>query len=228
MKNNYILHTLLSAIICLGFNTSNITAQQQMLQGKLDFMVKVPEKQIFDIAKKENKPILIYIHSPSCITGKKFAREILNHPQMKSWLKKKYVSMNADVNSEIGKDAARKHKVLITPAVFLYSPDNFLSYQCKLDADTADMLNQFNAFTVACAMLQQVKLLQTTSKLSEKQALRKIGESYATRDFKLDRNADVNQKLAARTLNIKFFEELEASYKETWAKLEAAPANEKK
>lgn len=204
-------------VFVLCGSLSTLFAQKQVIQGKLEYMISEPSEAIFEIAKRENKPVLIYIHSQSCMSSKKFSREIMNHYKVKAFLKKKYVCMNADVSSKIGQHMASKHGVLITPMLFVYSPGKEISYQCNLEIDTFEMMKQFRAFVTACNLLDQVKMKKKTSDMSEKQIIKEIGVSYAIHDYKKDPNiADITSAIYNRTLDLPYFKEFELGYREEW------------
>ncbi|MBI3233061.1 MAG: thioredoxin family protein [Bacteroidetes bacterium] len=207
----------LAIVLKVGAN-----AQQQMVQGKLEYMMKESQDKVFEVAKAENKPVLIYIHSQTCFSSKKFSREIMNHEKVKTIVRKKYVCMNADVATTFGKQMAAKHNILLMPALVLYSPDKGIMFQCKLQLDTFEMMTQFRSFISACNLLEQVKMQQSTSDKSQKEIIRQIGRSYAMKDFQRDKNGEVSQRVTLRTLNIEFFKDFEIGYKEEYETLLAS------
>lgn len=146
----------------------------------------------------------------------------MNHDKVKGMIKKRYICMNADVSTKFGKQMASKHGVLLMPALYLYSPDKGIMYQCKLEVDTFEMMSQFRSFVTACNLLDQVKLQQKTANLSEKEIIRQIGRSYAIKDFKRDNAGEIAQRVSIRTLNINFFKEFEVGYREEWDVLVAS------
>jgi len=218
MKHTTLIKLFFTLAILVTVSYKGI-AQQQTVQGKLEYMIKESQDRIFEIAQAENKPVLIYIHSQTCFSSKKFSREIMNHDQVKSLIKKKYICMNADVATTFGKQMASKHTVLLMPALVLYSPDKGIMYQCKLKVDTSDMMSQFRSFITACNLLDQVRSQQKTSSLSQSQIIRQIGRSYALKDFQNDRNVEINQRVSVRTLNMSFFKEFETGYREEYETL---------
>lgn len=208
--------------LLLIFSTINAEAQTSMVQGKLEYMLKESSDRVFEIAKKENKPVLVYVNSQSCFTSKKFSREVMNQPKVKSLLHKKFICMNADISTGFGKQIANKYGVLMTPALFLFSPDKEISFHSKLEMDTAVMLSQFRGFLTAFNLLTQVKMQLKTTKKSEKEIIKEIGRSYASTDFKKDHSVDPSQKITAKTLNIDYFKEFEEGYLEEWRLLQEA------
>ncbi len=227
---NFIRTLTLSVTLAFGVTVCSIqetAAQQQQVQGKLEYMMKESQDKVFEQAKAENKPVLIFIHSQTCFSSKKFSREIMNHEKVKGLIKKRYVSMNADVSSPFGREMASKHKVLMMPALILYSPDKGIMFQCKLANDTFEMLNQFRSFVTACNLLDQVRMQQKTADKSEKEIIRQIGRSYALKDFQRDKTGDISQRVALRTLDLPFFKEFEVGYREEWETLLASNGKHK-
>lgn len=224
MKNfiNQILLAILFSLAIIVTNTYESSAQQQLVQGKLEYMMKESQEKVFEIAQTENKPVLIYIHSQTCLSSKKFSREIMNHVKVKGMIRNRYICMNGDVSTKYGKQMAAKHGVLIMPALYLFSPDKSIMFQCKLEVDTFEMLSQFRSFISACNIVDQVKFQQKTSSLSEKEIIRQIGRSYAIKDFKTNNAGEIAQRVSIRTLNINFLKEFEVGYREEWKVLLAS------
>lgn len=217
MKKTFTIQ-LFAMVICLAGMLNISFAQQPAVQGKLEYMMQESSDKVFEIAQKENKPVLIYIHSQSCFSSKKFSREIMNNSKVKALIRKKYICMNADVSSKIGQQMASKFGVLMMPGLFLVTPDRGIEYQCKLSVDTFDMMTQFRSFITVCNLQEQVKMQKSTSELSEKEIIRQIGRSYAMKDYQKDKTSTIGLTLrvTTRTLNIPFFKEFEIGYMEEW------------
>ncbi len=206
---------------------NNSSAQAPAVQGNLSYMIKEPQEKIFEIAKAERKPVLMYIHSQTCFSSRKFSRDVMNHEKVKSLVRKRFVCMNADVSSKFGNSMAIKHNILMMPAIVLYSPDKGIMFQCHLKIDTFEMMTQFRAFVSACNLMEQVALNQATTNLNEKESLNAIGRSYADKDFKRDINGSPEDRIKLRTLNIAYFKEFEEGYKEEWDAMLASNGKKK-
>ncbi len=209
------IKTATGTALFIGMAAST-NAQSSSVQNKLEYMIGESPERIFDIAKAERKPVLMYIHSQTCYSSRKFSRDIMNHEKVKNLVRKRFVCMNADVATKFGNSMAIKHKILIMPAIVLYSPDKGIMFQCHLKLDTFEMMTEFRAFVSAYNLIEQLALNKATTSLTEKEALRAIGRSYADKDFKRDVNGSLEDRIKLRTLNIAYFKEFEEGYKEEW------------
>lgn len=214
MKNLNNLLTL-SALIALLFVIANQNMFAQGKRTKLNYMLDESPEKIFELARIEKKPVLIFINSKTCFTSKKFTREVMSQAAIKGLVKGRYISMNADISTKFGKAMASKYNVMLLPAVILVSPEKEITYTCKLKMDTGIVMDQFKSFIAACNLLDQVRLLSSTSNLSEKDIISNIGKSYAKIDFR--RNVgDIENALSFRTLDLKYFEAFKTAYREEY------------
>jgi hypothetical protein len=80
---------------------------------KLGYMTKVPMSQVYQIAKYEDKPLMIFIYSFSCYSSRKYIREIMNQQPVIDNFKNHCVCVNADMATARGRQLAVKYNDLI-------------------------------------------------------------------------------------------------------------------
>ncbi len=149
----------------------------------LSYMSKEGLDRVIPYAKRENKPILIYIHSQHCYTSKKFTREIMASDSLRKFVSSRYFCINGDIANEFGTTFAKKHEILILPAILLLAPDGNHLFQIDMTYEFDILFGQIGRYVATCSILMQSSLLKSTSKLTEGEALTKIGASYANTDF---------------------------------------------
>ncbi|MSQ79705.1 MAG: hypothetical protein EXR21_08535 [Flavobacteriaceae bacterium] len=186
----------------LGTQTAT---SQHFLSPKLGFMYSMPLPKVTAIAKRLNKPIVIYLNSQNCSDSKRFSREVLNMPTVTKLLRTKYVCLNANVDSNFGNAIARKYKKLVMPVIIIINPDENWEYCCNLDLDTLNLLSQLNAFYAAFSLQEEIKFLVRTSSMNFNEASDKIASYYADRYIKENKEKSVEEFLLSQTLGLEYF-----------------------
>ncbi len=171
------LHPIFLSLILIFGNES-----YSEIRG-INYMSREGLERVIPYAKRENKPILIYIHSQHCYTSKKFTREIMSSDSVRKFVSPKYFCLNGDIAYEFGTTYAKKHEILVLPALILLAPDGNHLFQVDMTYELDILFGQIGRYVSTCSILMQSSLLKSTSQLTEGQALTKIGASYAKADF---------------------------------------------
>ncbi|MDZ4758740.1 MAG: thioredoxin family protein [Bacteroidota bacterium] len=169
--------------IIVLFILINFTSKAYSEVRGISYMSKEGLERVIPYAKRDNKPILIYLHSQHCYTSKKFTREIMSSDSVRKFVGPKYFCINGDIAYEFGTTYAKKHEILILPTIILLAPDGNHQFQVDMTYELDILFGQISRYVSTCSILMQSSLLKSTSKLSEGEALSKIGASYAKTDF---------------------------------------------
>lgn len=185
----------------------------------ISYMSKEGLDRIIPYAKRENKPILIYIHSQHCYTSKKFTREIMSSDSIRKFVGPKYYCINGDIAQEFGTTYAKKHDILILPAIVLLAPDGNHLFQVEMTYEFDILFGQIGRYVSTCSILMQSELLKSTSKLTEAEALIKIGASYAKTDFLKRRDIHPSENCRRFLVDINKLNYFKNGYLLQWAAL---------
>jgi thioredoxin-related protein len=184
-------------------------------------MIKEDIERIREIAAYDKKPMLIYVNSTECYDSKRFSREVMNNDKLKGFLRKNFICMNAAIQTKEGKAMAKKHSVLLMPAIFMYSNDEVLYFPCSMKLDTAIMMNQFRGFVSATKLKEEVVLQMKTGGINQNEALAALAKAYAASYFKKKANSEASALVTAITLNISYFKEFDHEFVVEWGLLKS-------
>jgi hypothetical protein len=193
----------------------NVSAQSA---EKFTYMDNMPASQIFGDALKENRPVLVFVHSKHCMSSRKFNREIMNLEAVAVFFKTNFKCMNADVGTKNGNRFAKIHDLLNMPALMLYSPDKKMSYLCHLKLDHEYVLNQAVSFLNAFNIREQIKQFRFTNKVTKKEAAMAIGRSYALIDFRRNEK-EKSKNMYYFAMQMRLFKSFAIGYNDEWEKL---------
>jgi len=185
----------------------------------ISYMSKEGLDNIIPYAKKDNKPILIYIHSQHCYTSKKFTREIMSSDSIRKFVSRKYYCINGDIAQKFGTAYAKKHDILILPSIVLLAPDGNHLFQVDMTYDFDILFGQIGRYVSTCSILMQSELLKSTSNITEAEALTKIGASYAKTDFLKRRDIHPSENCSRFLVDINKLNYFKNGYLLQWAKL---------
>ncbi|NOY11960.1 MAG: thioredoxin family protein [Archaeoglobi archaeon] len=95
----------------------------------------------FEVAKKENKSVLVFVASPTCVWCERMKSDVFSDPEVMERLETKYVPAYVDTTRD--RDAVMQIAALFggdfaTPAFIIYSPsgkpvDGWVGYMPKQD-----------------------------------------------------------------------------------------------
>jgi hypothetical protein len=213
MKNTQLLLKSAYAFLLILLSAS---AHSQAVQAKLEYMIKEDFDRIKEIAVFDRKPVLVYVNSAECSDSKRFSREIMNDSKVKSFLRKNFTCMNASVQTKKGKAMAKKHSVLMMPAIFLYSNDEVLYFPCSIKLDTAVMMDQFRSFCSATRIRELALLQIKTSRQSQNEVLVSLAKSFASTYIKKSEVSDLSELTKSLTLDLPYFRTFNREFIAEW------------
>ncbi len=116
MKWKFLVFTL---FLCLSVSAAELG---------IDWMNSVDEAK--EVAKREKKPIILFLHSRSCFYCPKIIEQILPDPKVKRFLDKNFIKLGLDtstgsdsIEDETSDQAPPRFIVSITPAFIFMGPN---------------------------------------------------------------------------------------------------------
>lgn len=185
----------------------------------LSYMSKENLENVIVFAKRENKPILVYLHSQHCYTSKKFTREVMATDSVRKYAGTRYFCINGDIAREFGTTYCKKNDILVLPVVRLLSPDGTHPYTVDLTFDLDIFLGQLGKYVSTCSILMQADLLRQTSNYTENQALELIGASYAKTDYIKRQDISATENCRRYLVEITKLNHFKDGYLKEWARL---------
>lgn len=96
-------------------------------------------EKAFEVAKKENKSILVFISSPTCVWCERMKSDVFSDPSVMAKIKTKYIPAYVDTSKDreaLSQIAALFGGDIATPAFVIYSPsgkpvDGWVGYMPK-------------------------------------------------------------------------------------------------
>ncbi|MDZ4757825.1 MAG: thioredoxin family protein [Bacteroidota bacterium] len=171
-----------------------------------------------EFAKKEHRPLLVYVHSSHCYDSKKFTREIMSSVEIVNVLKNQYNCLDAEISSSNGNSIAKKYNVYKLPSIILIDPNSDLQFELPMKKEPQYLIDHFNYFLSSCSIAEQITFFLTTSNITKAEASKKVAVSYVRRDKKISAGASPQYYIYAYTLNQTQFSDFESAYIEEWQK----------
>ncbi|MBI3233644.1 MAG: thioredoxin family protein [Bacteroidetes bacterium] len=191
---------------------------------KLGYMTKVPLSQAFQIANYEDKPVMVFIHSFSCYSSRKYIREVMNKQEVIDRFKSHFVCVNADMATMRGRAVASKYNVMILPVILLINSDQSIVYRCQMKIDDAALITEVDNFVTLNKVQKQIISYQKSRAISYKKSAEAIGVSYAKIDFKKDQEIIPRKHVKKYTMNLKELLPFEDAYVKEWERLKTEKA----
>lgn len=182
------------------------------------FFMKSDLEVAISCAKKEHRPLMIYVHSTHCFESKKFTREVISNPDLSKVLKASYNCVDAEISTDRGTHMATKYNIYKLPSIILIDPVSDLEYQLPLKSETQYLIDHFNFFLSSCSIMEQISFYLVTSNISRAEASKKVAISYVKHDKKNSSGASAQYYIYGYTLNQPQFADFEAAYIEEWQK----------
>ncbi len=214
----------LSSFILLFLFCTQVSLAQK---PKLGYMTKVPMSQVYQIAKYEDKPVMIFIHSFSCYSSRKYIREIMNQQQVIDNFKNHFVCVNADMATSRGRQLAMKYNALILPVIILINSDQSITYRCQMKIDEAALLEEVRNFVTVNKVQKQIVSYMKSTKSTHHISADKIGASYAKIDYKKNPENIPGTFVKKYTMSISDLKPFEEGYLREWDKLKNAKPKDK-
>ncbi len=186
----------------------------------LQFMVRGSLSSVVADAKKEQKPIMLYIHANNCSSSRTFTRQIIANAEFAKWVAKNFICVEADITTLDGNNIAKKFKTTSLPSIIMLSYDQQLEYKVELKLDSVFVYSQFRSFITANNLKIQIEILHSTNGISYKEASKAIAKSYAKRDYKKYAHASAELMAHELTFNIGRLGWLNKAYVVEYKKLE--------
>ncbi len=95
---------------------------------------------IFDLAKKENKDVLLYFHFEGCGSCKVMEQTVFNQPAVYEYFNQQYVSLSVDIKTPEGKPIADRYITGPYPSFIFLNSDGQILHKVADSYDTTGFL----------------------------------------------------------------------------------------
>jgi thioredoxin 1 len=133
MKNitQKILMTLIAAGFCLGIAACSkkykpVLNSQQGVNFKVTTLTMAKE-----MAKAENKPLLVFLHATWCPTCKRMENEVFIQKDLGNVYNQQLVNVAIDYDSAEGHELNKLYPIRATPTLFFFNPDGTLAQKLE-------------------------------------------------------------------------------------------------
>ncbi len=171
-----------------------------------------------EFARKEHRPLLIYVHSSHCYDSKKFTREIMSNADLVNVLKNHYNCLDAEISSSNGNSIAKRYNIYKLPSIIMVDPNSDLQYELPIKKELQYLIDHLNYFLSSCSIAEQITFFLTTSNITKAEASKRVAISYVRRDKKISSGASAQYYIYGYTLNQPQFADFETAFIEEWQK----------
>jgi thioredoxin 1 len=139
-----ILLTLITVGICCGLAACSkrykpVLNSQQGVNFKVTTLAMAKQ-----IAKTENKPLLVFLHATWCPTCKKMENEVFVQKELGNIYNQQLVNVAIDYDSAEGHKLNKLYPIRATPTLFFFNADGTMAQKLEGFQTADELLNEAN------------------------------------------------------------------------------------